>query len=366
VTRETGHNVTTGGTTTVLEKAVAPARATQLKRRRWWGASIAAVVATGIAVGTVIAIQPDDPVRVVQTPDPRSSPPAPWMSGASGQGVTSGEFAEWRGRPVDISATWADNNEAMVALHQLRPDGEFGDWDLPLDIAIGALDEGETWGEAADGEYDARWRESLRNLRELRADRPGTTYIRFAHEMNGNWYPWAVTADDHQAFVEAWRRFRGLQQRIFPEAQLVFCVNRESVDTGMDWREFFPGRRYVDVMAVDYYNMNPSVDSAEEWQKAVVETDDWGGPKGLHQHRDFARSVGLPLAVPEWSGNADEGDSPAYIRGMHEFFDRYGGDGAGQLLYEIQFNMDKDERRWLLFDEYTRMPISAETYQELW
>jgi hypothetical protein len=266
---------------------------------------------------------------------------------------------------VEISGTWVDNNDAMVQLAQLQPGEEYGDWTLPLDIAVGAIGEGETWAEAAEGAYDRRWRESLTALERLRGDSE-TTYIRFAHEMNGNWYDWSVTEDDAEDFMTAWKRYRALQQRIFPDAQLVFNVNRESVDTGMDWRDLFPGAEYVDVLAVDIYNRNPYVDTAEDWQESLTETDEWGGPKGLSEHLDFARSVGLPFAVPEWSGAADEGDSPAFIEGMNAFFEENGGDGPGQLLYEIQFNIDKDEKNWVLYDPYTKMPESAEVYQQLW
>src|SRR3954452_23021809 len=182
-----------------------------------------------------------------------------WLSGAAGVGVPSGDFGRWRGSPVEVVATWADNNGAMTVLAQLRPGGEYGDWQGPMDIAIGAIGPGESWQQAAEGAYDARWRESLTNLRQLRGARPGTTFIRFAHEMNGDWYPWAVNAGNVGAFIQAWRRFRGLQEEIYPDAKLVFGVNRESIGTGMDWRLMFPGARYVDVMAVDYYNQSPCV-----------------------------------------------------------------------------------------------------------
>lgn len=336
------------------------------KRRR--GIVIAALLAIGVAVaGIVVAVLPRPAQEPIGLPDDsRTSPPAGWLSGASGDQVGLRDFGAWRGRPVEIAGTWSDNNDAMVGLWELRPDGGFGDWGLPLDVAIGAIGSGESWKAASTGAYDQRWRRSLTNLRDLRKDKAGATYIRFAHEMNGNWYPWSVNKDNHEAFVEAWRRFRGLQQQIFPKSRLVFAVNRESVGTGMDWRDFFPGAEYVDVLAVDYYNQGPAVDSAEGWRDSLDDTDQWGAPKGLQAHLDFARSVGLPLAVPEWSGVASEGDSPAFIRGMYEFFDANGGQGAGQLLYEIQFNQSGGNNNWVLFDRFTRMPKSAALYRTLW
>jgi hypothetical protein len=107
------------------------------------------------------------------------------------------------------------------------------------------------------------------------------------------------------------------------------------------------------------------VETREEWEESLVDTDGYGAPRGLQAHLDFARSVGLPLSVGEWSGNADEGDSVAFIEGMHEFFTANAGSGPGQLLYEVQFNVDIDGRRWLLHGD-TRMPASAAAYRALW
>ena len=276
-----------------------------------------------------------------------------------------GSLAGWRGRPLEIAGTFSDNNEAMVELWQLHEGEEYGDWDGPLDIAIGAIEGNETWEKAATGAYDGRWTESLTNLRALRADKSGTTYIRFAHELNGDWFDWAVNAENYRSFIESWKRVRALQQKIYPESQLVFNVNRESGGADMDWRKFFPGAQYVDVMGVDYYNHYPYVGSAEEWTDALDDTDKFGGPKGLQKHLDFARSVGLPLSVSEWSGHAENGDSVAYIEGMYEFFASNAGSGPGQVLFEVQFNVDKDDGIWLLYGD-TRMPKSAKAYQELW
>jgi hypothetical protein len=337
----------------------APARA---RRRRWGLVAVAALVLAAVVAGLTVS---GDDGRRAATETPVGVPAPPWLSGAAGDGVVSGEFGAWRGRDVEIAGTWADDNRSMTALWTLQPGADLADWDKPLDIAVGAIGEGETWQEAAEGAYDARWRESLTGLRDLWGSRTATLYIRFAHEMNGDWYAWSVDPGEADAFVQAWRRFREMQQEIFPASQLVFCVNRETVGSDVDWRDLFPGEQYVDLMGVDYYNQHPWVGTDEEWQASIQEVDGAGAPKGLQAHLDFAESVGLPLAVPEWSGNADGGDSPAFIEGMHEFFATRAGDGVGEIVYEIQFNVDVDDRNWLLFGD-TRMPESAEAYRRLW
>jgi beta-mannanase len=230
---------------------------------------------------------------------------------------------------------------------------------------IGAIGEGETWAKAADGAYDRRWRRSLTELQRLWGDRSGTLYIRFAHEMNGDWYPWAVNDENHEDFMAAWKRFRALQQEIFPASQLVFCLTRESVNSDIDWRETFPGPEYVDVLGVDYYNQYPYVDTADEFDEAATELDEFGGPKGIQGYIDFAREQGLPLAVPEWGGNADEGDAPAFIASMYEVFARDGGTGPGQVLNEIVFNVAGYDDAFQMFPD-TAMPNSTEQYRRLW
>ena len=287
-----------------------------------------------------------------------------WKSGASGVGVADGSLATWRGTPLEISATWVDNTRAASNAWQLDPNGQFGSWQKDLDIAVGAFDAGGSWAAAASGAYDANWRTSLETLKRKWGSRPGTLYIRLAHEMNGNWYPWKVNSSNSQQFITAWKRYRALQQQIFPKSKLVFCVNRESIGTGIDWRKTFPGAQYVDVLGVDYYNQWPYAATVEQFRSSLNQVDRYGAPKGLGAHLAFARSVGKPLAIGEWSGHADNGDGPGFIQGMNEFFKANGGTGAGQFLYEVQFNVDKDNRRWLLHGN-TRMPKSAATYRDL-
>ncbi|WP_456592893.1 glycosyl hydrolase [Blastococcus sp. SYSU DS1024] len=232
-----------------------------------------------------------------------------------------------------------------------------------MDIAIGAIDDGETWEAASTGAYDTRWRNALEDLRRLWGKREGTLYIRFAHEMNSNWYPWAVDAGDSEEFIAAWRRFRAIQQEVFPAAKLVFCVNRESIGTGIDWRVTFPGSDYVDVMGVDYYNQWPYVDTAEGWTSSLHAVDSFGAPKGLAQHLEFAREVGLPLAIPEWASVPSQGDSAIYVEQFRQYLGAHAGAGPGQILYEILFNVLRANGDDYRFYGGAGMPASSGAYR---
>ncbi|MBC3761623.1 cell wall-binding repeat-containing protein [Quadrisphaera oryzae] len=287
-----------------------------------------------------------------------------WFSGASGTGVSDGSFAKWRGSDLGIVGTWSDNNSAMVEAWAMQPGQEFGSWQGNIDIAVGAIGGGETWQAASTGAYDARWRQSLTKMKTLWGNKPGTVYIRFAHEMNGNWYDWSVNSGNKDAFVASWKRYRALQQEIFPKSKLVFSVNRESVNSGFNWTQSFPGKQYVDVLGVDYYNQYPYAANLQDFNGALGAKDGYGAPKGLQAHLDFARSVGLPLSVNEWSGISENGDSPGFIQGMHDFFAKNAGSGPGQLLYEVQFNCDMGGGKFMLY-KGGNMPQSAAMYQKL-
>ncbi|MEH3079203.1 MAG: glycosyl hydrolase [Quadrisphaera sp.] len=277
--------------------------------------------------------------------------------------MSDGSFAKWRGSELGIVGTWSDNNSAMVEAWGMQPGQEFGSWQGNIDIAVGAIGGGESWQAASTGAYDNRWRQSLTKMKTLWGNKPGTVYIRFAHEMNGNWYDWSVNKGNKDAFVASWKRYRALQQEIFPKSKLVFSVNRESVNSGFNWTESFPGKQYVDVMGVDYYNQYPTANSLQDFNGALGAKDGYGAPKGLQAHSDFAKSVGLPLSVNEWSGISDNADSPGFIQGMYEFFSKNAGSGPGQILYDVQFNCDMGGGKFMLYQG--KMPKSAEMYQKL-
>ncbi len=223
----------------------------------------------------------------VTTP-PTSTAPKPqtgnvsgheWMSGSSGVGAANGQFGSWRGSNLDIVSSWAGNADNSANFYTLWKGAEYGSWNGSMDMSVGGIDPGETWAQAASGKFDARWAASLTKLKQLWGGRDGTMYIRFAHEMNGYWFSWSVNKNNYQDFMTSWKRYRALQQQIFPEAELVFSVNKETNGAGMDWTKFFPGKQYVDVLSVDYYNNWPYASTLAQFQQQSWDKDGYGAPR---------------------------------------------------------------------------------------
>lgn len=307
-----------------------------------------------------------DDVRVTTT---NAAGSGRWSSGASGSGAAGGAFGAWRGTPTTIAATWNDSFEAQTNQWTVQPGAEYGAWTGDLDVAIGGIyrAQGDTWAKAANGAYDDRWRTALTTLATAWTGRPGTLYVRFAHEFNGEWEPWSVRGDQTADFIASWRRLRALQLQILPAAQLVFSPTSDtSASLGLDWRKAFPGADAVDVLSVDYYNQYPFLAKPQAFRDSLDNVDATGAPRGLEAYREFAAARGVQFAISEWSSNADQGDSPAFVTGLHDWVSDHAGSGAGQVLYEITFNVAEfDNGQFELFPT-TRQPAAAAAYRALW
>jgi hypothetical protein len=110
----------------------------------------------------------------------------------------------------------------------------------------------------ASGSQDATIRARAEGIAAL----GGTVMLRFAHEMNGNWYPWdgfdnGGDASAPPKYVAAYRHVCD----VFANAGVtnvlwVFCPNVDSVpnESWNNWENYYPGDEYVDWMCYDSYD----------------------------------------------------------------------------------------------------------------
>jgi hypothetical protein len=96
--------------------------------------------------------------------------------------------------------------------------------------------------------------------------------LRFAHEMNGNWYAWAPGQNgnpaDGSGFVAMWQHVWNLFRQNGASASLVRWVFSPNVPSGASTptpiASVYPGDSYVDVLALDGYNWGPT--NGNSWQ----------------------------------------------------------------------------------------------------
>ncbi|WP_459645125.1 hypothetical protein [Kineococcus sp. NUM-3379] len=295
--------------------------------------------------------------------------PGQWLSGISG---SKDRLGAARGKEAVLANTWAHGGENSITLAALRPGGEYGPdkWSTTTDgqprsliVSVEPFPTGGSWEKAAAGDYDERWSQMFSTGEELWGDRPGTLIWSPAWELNGNWYDWSVKAGQERAVRDALDRMYEVKRKTFPDSMLILTFNKESVGFDGDSSELVPEK--VDGIGVDYYNAFPVQRSKADFEKLLTERDGGGGPKGLETWRQTAEQHGVPLFVPEWSGSAKDGDHPDFIRGMHSFFTKHAGPGAGQVAGEALFEIAKDGTNWELSPNVTKMPKAAATYREL-
>ncbi|WP_288338194.1 glycoside hydrolase family 26 protein [uncultured Gordonia sp.] len=159
------------------------------------------------------------------------------------------------GDPVpvgDLDAVVAFGATPLLTLEPWKPDGGTGQPEFALShIASGAFDtEFTRWGTQL-----ASWGKPV--------------LVRFAQEMNGTWYPWAVgvngnTAADYRA---AWARMRSvITDRHSDNVRFVWAPNALTLGTN-PFGECYPGRDQIDVLGLDGYNWGEA--PGHHWQPAA-------------------------------------------------------------------------------------------------
>lgn len=155
---------------------------------------------------------------------------------------------------------------------------------------------------------------------------PGEVYIRFAHEANGDWYPWSGPAVGRDRYIALYRhvvdffRARGVDN-----ARWVFSVNWEDAPGKNHFSLYYPGARYVDLVGIDGYN--------------------WGKNRWVSFERIFARRYrdvvlryGKPVMISEFgSASGAPGMKARWIREAMKTICR-----MKEIKAFVLFNVDKE------------------------
>ena len=128
----------------------------------------------------------------------------------------------------------------------------------------------EPWGTRLDAIRNGSWDELIRARADGLRDLGSPVFLRFAHEMNGDWYPWDGShnnsrgrKDGPRKYVSAWRHVHDVfAEEGATNVVWVWCPNRSSFPTARwnDFRRYYPGDAYVDWVCIDGYNFGASED----------------------------------------------------------------------------------------------------------
>ncbi len=172
-----------------------------------------------------------------------------------------------------------------------------------------------------DGKFDPYIRSWARALAAW--GRP--VRLRFAQEMNGNWYPWSESANgNHRGdFVRAWRHVHN----IFAAAGASNVKWVWSPVSGAP-RSYFPGTRYVNVVGLTCLNGGKSA-FHQGWRSFSSICGN-----SIHELHELAPK--LPIELSEVASAEAGGSKAAWIKGMFAYLAHH-----PQVKALVWFNMHK-------------------------
>ena len=136
-------------------------------------------------------------------------------------------------------------------------------------------------------------------------------FLRWGHEMNGNWYPWdgshnGASASATSKYIAVYRHIHDLFVAAGATNVIwVFSPNVDSVpgDAWNQWSNYYPGDSYVDWMAFDGYNWG-TVQTGSSWRTfSSVAGTIYAG----------LAAKGKPIMIPETASAELGGDKAAWI-----------------------------------------------------
>ena len=211
-------------------------------------------------------------------------------------------FETMVGRPMKIhtyfrdwAATFPGADEADDALHGRIP---LETWEPKYDDTTQTP---PSLADIAAGVYDDKIRADARALR----DYGSPVFLRFAHEMNGSWYPWS---GDPTAYVAAWRHVRIVfDQEGATNVAWLWSANSDDRPATAEnhWTNYYPGDAYVDWVGVDGYNWG----TTQTWSVWSSFSTIFGG--AISVYGDYVSRK--PLLISETASCEEGGDKAAWI-----------------------------------------------------
>ena len=171
-------------------------------------------------------------------------------------------------------------------------------------------------------------------------DHGGPIILRFAHEMNGKWYPWSLGRYDNtperfrQAWQHIWRIFRDVGAS---NVSFMWSPAREDCEgclTEYRYEDFYPGNRFVDYVGLNAYN------SARGQWRSLTSTLE----RPIERLREVSETrsfpLGKPIIIGEVGSNHEGGSKASWITdGYQEVFRRW-----PRVKAIVYFDVDMTER----------------------
>jgi hypothetical protein len=312
-----------------------------------------AFVAALFAYAFVFAPQVTRPVahqvtRPVSTQDPtvqiEAGPPQPFpATGKKFLGImTSTRPTDWstlnaftdavdvQPSVYEFSQGWAVNQFNKAALDQVAAKGmlpfiSWEPWNFD-DTAPGAQTEGDQPAYKLSNIIDGRFDKYIKSWAEGVKGLPYTVAIRFAHEMNGNWYPWGMqdlNKNTPAQYVAAWRHVHDIFTEVGATNVIWVWSPNVAYAGSSPLAALYPGNKYVDWVGLSGYYGTPGLDTYVSFNGIFDQT--------LKQLKAITDK---PIVITETGGTNTDGDMARYVTQMFQQLPTDHANIIGVIWYE--------------------------------
>ncbi len=200
--------------------------------------------------------------------------------------------------------------------------------------------QGINYDELLSGKHDKYIVDFATKLKTIEKE----VFIRFAHEMNGNWYPWAGAKIGRGKCAAIYRYVKDMFDEIHvANVKWVFSVNWEDVPKENNhFMLYYPGDEYVDFVGIDGYNWG----NTKSWSR-------WMNFKDIFEERykEIVSRLKKPVIITEFSSTSSGGDKSVWIKEALTAIKR-----MKEIKAFVLFNVDK-ENDW-------SFPLSEDSGEE--
>jgi mannan endo-1,4-beta-mannosidase len=156
-------------------------------------------------------------------------------------------------------------------------------------------------------------------------------FIRFGHEVNGDWYPWSGRKIGKDKYIAICRYVKGIfDKNQIDNARWVFSVNWEDVPEEKNYfLDYYPGDDYVDFIGIDGYNWG----NTRSWSR-------WMSFRDIFDKRikDIRANLSKEIIISEFSSASKGGDKLIWIKKALDYIK-----SEKAIRGFVLFNIDKEE-----------------------
>lgn len=192
---------------------------------------------------------------------------------------------------------------------------------------------GYTTADINKGKLDKTFTQLAEDMKAWQNQNGQPIWLRFMHEMNGNWYSWAIgdsKANTNKSYISAYQRVVTIFRNAgASNVKWIYSVNAENFGKGSSFTGAYPGDAYVDYVAADGYNWGTSR-SYTSWKTFRQIFDP--------SYAELSK-INKPFMITEWASTEAGGDKAAWIK---DAYAQIRSGAYGKLMAAVWFNGNKE------------------------